>query len=141
MRVPKELLDTMRKIVGPENVSDDSSKLREYEQTTLFDTMSPCAVVMPRSTKEVVHIVELANRQSVPLIPVSSGKPRLRGESAPKVSDAIAVEQRRLGERFFHAENVTGFYAPSNLEKSLVIRCFSHIRLQVHPQNSAMSPF
>lgn len=98
MRVPKELLDTMRKIVGPENVSDDSSRLREYEQTTLFDTMSPCAVVMPRSTKEVVQIVELANRQSVPLIPVSSGKPRLRGESAPKVSDAIAVDLRRMNK-------------------------------------------
>jgi len=59
--------------------------------------------------------------------------------TSAKPSHAIAVEQRRLGERFFHAENVTGFYAPSNLEKSLVIRCFSHIRLQVHPQNSAMS--
>lgn len=36
-----------------------------------------------------------------------------------KPGNAIAVEQRRLGERFFHAENVTGFNAPSNLEKSL----------------------
>jgi hypothetical protein len=34
---------------------------------------------------------------------------------------------------------VTGFYAPSNLEKSLVIRRFFHIRPRIHPQNSAMS--
>jgi hypothetical protein len=59
--------------------------------------------------------------------------------TSTKPSDAIAVEQRRLGERFFHAENVTGFYAPSNLEKSLVIRRFFHIRPRIHPQNSAMS--
>lgn len=37
--------------------------------------------------------------------------------TSAKPSHAIVVEQRRLGERFFHAENVTGFYAPSNLEK------------------------
>jgi len=61
--------------------------------------------------------------------------------TSTKPSDAIAVEQRRLGERFFHAENVTGFYAPSNLEKSLVIRRFFHIRPRIHPQNSAMSRF
>jgi len=59
--------------------------------------------------------------------------------TSAKPSHAIAVEQRRLGERFFHAENVTGFYAPSNLEKPLVIKRFFHIRLRIHPQNSAMS--
>ncbi|RDE17615.1 MAG: hypothetical protein C4K49_01865 [Candidatus Thorarchaeota archaeon] len=96
MRVPRKLLDGMRKIVGPENVSDDPSRLREYEQATLFDTVFPSAVVMPGSTEEVQQIVELANRESVPLIPVSSGKPRLRGESAPKVSGVIAVDLRRM---------------------------------------------
>jgi hypothetical protein len=40
--------------------------------------------------------------------------PRARAKSG----HAIAVEQRCFGERFFHAENVTGFNAPSNLEKS-----------------------
>ena len=59
--------------------------------------------------------------------------------TSAKPGHAIAVKQRRLGERFFHAENVTGFYAPSNLEKSCFIRRFFHIRLQIHPQNSAMS--
>jgi hypothetical protein len=59
--------------------------------------------------------------------------------TSAKPSHAIAVEQRRLGERFLHAENVTGFYAPSNLEKPLVIKRFFHIRLRIHPQNSAMS--
>ena len=61
--------------------------------------------------------------------------------TSAKPSHSIAVEQRRPGERFFHAENVTGFYAPSNLEKSLVIRRFFHIRPRIHPQNSAMSRF
>ena len=61
--------------------------------------------------------------------------------TSAKPSHAIAVEQRRLGERFFHAGNVTGFYAPSNLEKPLVIKRFFHIRLRIHPQNFAMSLF
>ena len=39
-----------------------------------------------------------------------------------KPGNAIAVEQRRLGERFFHAENVTGFNTPSNPEKLLCYR-------------------
>jgi hypothetical protein len=36
--------------------------------------------------------------------------------ASAKPGNAIAVEQRRLTERFFHAENVTGFNAPSNLK-------------------------
>jgi hypothetical protein len=59
--------------------------------------------------------------------------------TSAKPSHSIAVEQTRPGERFFHAENVTGFYAPSNLEKSSFIRRFFHIRLRIHPQNPAMS--
>jgi len=59
--------------------------------------------------------------------------------TSAKPGHAIAVKQRRLGERFFHAENVTGFYAPSNLEKSPVIRRFFHLRPRIYPQNSAMS--
>ena len=39
--------------------------------------------------------------------------------TSAKPSHAIAVEQRHLGERFFHTENVTGFNAPSNLEMFL----------------------
>jgi len=39
--------------------------------------------------------------------------------ASAKPANAIAVEQRRLGERLIHIENVTGFNAPSNHEKVL----------------------
>jgi hypothetical protein len=42
--------------------------------------------------------------------------------ASAKPGNAIAVEQRRLGERFFHTQNVTGFNAASNLEKLLFYR-------------------
>lgn len=60
--------------------------------------------------------------------------------TSAKPSHAIAVEERCLGELFFHAENVTGFYAPSNREKPpLLSGAFFHTHLRIHPQNSAMS--
>jgi len=52
--------------------------------------------------------------------------------ASAKPGYAIAVEQRRFGERFFHAENVTGFNAPSNLEKSSCYQAF----LPYPPSNS-----
>ena len=52
--------------------------------------------------------------------------------ASSKPGNAIAVEQRRLRKRFFHAENVTGFNAPSNLEKS---SCYQAI-LPYPPSNS-----
>jgi len=48
--------------------------------------------------------------------------------ASAKPSHAIAVEQRRLGERFFHAENVTGFNAPLNPERLLYYQLFP-----IHP--------
>jgi hypothetical protein len=43
---------------------------------------------------------------------------RLDPRAGAKPGHAIAVQQRRLAERFFHAGNVTGFSPPSNLETS-----------------------
>jgi hypothetical protein len=44
--------------------------------------------------------------------------------ASAKPGNAIAVEQRRFGERFFHARNVTSFPAPSNLKKPLCYQRF-----------------
>jgi FAD/FMN-containing dehydrogenase len=95
--VTKKLLDQMRAIVGADNAFDDAARLKEYsDQLSLFNTKSPSAVVLPGSSDEVHQLVKLANERSIPLIPVSSGKPKLRGDSAPKIDGAVAVDLRRL---------------------------------------------
>ncbi len=77
----------------------DAAHLKEYsDQLSLFKTKSPSAVVLPESTEEVQQLVKLANRRSIPLIAVSSGKPKLRGDSAPKIDGAVAVDLRRLNK-------------------------------------------
>ncbi|MFX1561630.1 MAG: FAD-binding oxidoreductase, partial [Promethearchaeota archaeon] len=57
---------------------------------------SPLLVVWPMSTEEVVEIVTWANSNSVALVPVSSGGPRLRGSSLPKVDNAVIVDLSRM---------------------------------------------
>jgi FAD/FMN-containing dehydrogenase len=97
--ITKKLIDELKGIVGPENVFDDAAHLKDYsDQLSLFKTKSPSAVVLPGSSEEVQQLVKLANRRSIPLIPVSSGKPKLRGDSTPRIDGAVAVDLRRLNK-------------------------------------------
>ena len=57
---------------------------------------------------------------------------RFDPRTSAKPGHAIAIEQRRLAERFFHAENVTGFNAPSNRDNRM---CYQAL-LPYPPENS-----
>jgi len=56
-----------------------------------------------------------------------------------KSGNTIPVEQRRLGERFVHAENVTGFRAPLNRAMPYVPGQFRHLSPRIHPHKSPKS--
>jgi len=86
--------DALSTIVGSERVSDKQEILTEYSGKMTHQ--APSLVVWPQSVEDVVAIVEYANQNAIALIPVSSGLPRLRGDSAPKVDDAVIVNLSKM---------------------------------------------
>jgi len=88
-----EKKDELIKIVGSENVIDDSNTLDLYSRDHSFATpMMPLLVVKPKNADEVQDIVKWANRTNTPLVPISSGQPHFRGDSVPSVEGAVIVD-------------------------------------------------
>ncbi len=86
--------DALSKIVGSERVSDNQEILTKY--SGIRGQQIPSLVVWPQSVEDVVRIVEYANTNTVALIPVSSGLPRIRGDSTPKVDGATIIDLSKM---------------------------------------------
>lgn len=84
-------------IVGGENVSDDPEILDAYSKDESFAApRKPKAVVRPKNTEEVQELVRWANQTATPLVPVSSGPPRFRGDTVPAEGGAVVVDLSRM---------------------------------------------
>jgi len=62
-----EVLETLRSIVGTENVVVDPSKVEPYAADAVKEKFPPEAVVFPESTAEIVAILKLANEHLFPV--------------------------------------------------------------------------
>lgn len=81
------------KIVGKENVSNDPGSLESYAGDGKFvPHLKPWYIVKPQNAEQVQELVKLANKTGTPLVPVSSGAPHYRGDSAPSVPGAVIVD-------------------------------------------------
>jgi FAD/FMN-containing dehydrogenase len=91
--VGSQFFDKLVEIVGRGNVSREPEVLEEYSKDLSFaPPRTPLCVVRPRSADEVRRIVESAGEFSFSLVPVSSGKPRMRGDTTPKVDNSVIVD-------------------------------------------------
>lgn len=91
---PAKMLTT---IVGAENVSTDPHDLNEYSGSkTLGESRSPICIVSPRTSEQIKQIVELANAKSITIIPVSSGGPRLRGDTVPQSNNSVILNLKKM---------------------------------------------
>ncbi|MBN2075508.1 MAG: FAD-binding oxidoreductase [Dehalococcoidales bacterium] len=89
----------LEKIVGKENVLTGSGKLKEYvADSNGYPLKFPSCAVRPASTDELQEIVRWANEQKIPLVPVSSGSPHLRGDTIPDAENAVIVDLRRMNK-------------------------------------------
>ena len=80
-------------LVGKENVLDDPETLKAFSRDQSFVLpMKPSLVVKPGNTDEVEKIVKWANQTGTPLVPVSSGPPRFRGDTVPSATGAVIVD-------------------------------------------------
>lgn len=83
----------MIEIMGEGNVYDDPKTLKRYSRDESFSLpMSPSFVVKAADAERVEAIVHWANRTRTPLIPVSSGPPRFRGDTVPGSPESVVVD-------------------------------------------------
>lgn len=87
------LEETLASIVGSERVFDDLETLEGYAKDESFvHPIRPRCVVKPKNTEEVERIVKWATDTNTPLVPVSSGPPRFRGDTVPSVGGAVIID-------------------------------------------------
>ncbi len=68
-----DLKNRLHEIVGPENFTDKIKDLEQYSQDeSIFSGVLPSFIVRPSSADEIREIIRLANKEKIPLIPVSS---------------------------------------------------------------------
>jgi FAD/FMN-containing dehydrogenase len=86
-------------IVGVDRVVEDQQVLEEYSRDH-SDTPPclPAAVVFSGSKEEIREIIKLANTEGFPLIPISSGTPRFRGDTVPMVESAVIVDMSKMNQ-------------------------------------------
>lgn len=85
--------EELASIVGPEDVSDDPAILDAYSSDMSFaPPMKPRFVVKPVNVDEVKALVNWANKNASPLVPVSSGPPHFRGDTVPGAPGAVMVD-------------------------------------------------
>ncbi|MFX1579870.1 MAG: FAD-binding oxidoreductase, partial [Promethearchaeota archaeon] len=87
----------LTKIVGTDRVSNEQEQLEQLLGNHGFTERElPSLIVWPSSAEEISQIVELANKSYFPLIPISSGTPRLNGGSIPKVKGTVILDMSRM---------------------------------------------
>jgi len=100
----EQLHRSLAQIVGSRNLVVKKVELEKYSRSVLVinpevpsvATTTPTTVVRPASTSEVVAVVTLANKNSIPVY-VSSGGTELTGGASP-AADGILVDMDRMNQ-------------------------------------------
>lgn len=94
-RVTPEMVDSIRKLVGENNViTGDSAAAYSRDESPGGESALPDAVVRPGNTSEVAEIMRLANENTVPVTPRGSGT-GLSGGAVP-VHGGIVLSTERM---------------------------------------------
>jgi FAD/FMN-containing dehydrogenase len=89
----------LTEIIGKQRVISKPEVLDRYSHDNSFTPpMRPRLVVQPRDADEVQKVVVWANETKTPLVPVSSGEPRFRGDTVPSVPEAVIVDLSGMNE-------------------------------------------
>lgn len=89
----------LENIIGKERVISDDKTLSTYgRDNSLASAKTPIGAVTPENIEELKSIVKWANEVDVPLVPVSSGEPRFRGDTVPATDNAVVVDLGRMDQ-------------------------------------------
>ncbi len=83
-------LQDLSSLLGADQVSTGEELLHAYgRDESLARPCVPDAVVFPRDAGQIQAVVQWANKWTVPIVPVSSGPPRFRGDTVPVLGGVI----------------------------------------------------
>lgn len=86
----------LKKIVGPENASDDVAELYIYGSDASVHQAMPDAVVRPGKTEEVQEVMRYANKNKIPVIARGSGS-GMSGHAVP-IDGGIVMDMKRMNK-------------------------------------------
>ena len=68
--------ESIAKIVGPDNFTDDSVLLQAYRDTLFpVDVPAPYGVALPQTTEQVSEIIKYCNEVDMAIVPIGVGAP------------------------------------------------------------------
>ena len=83
-------LEELSSLLGADRVRTDAETLEAYgRDESLARPCKPEAVASPADTAQIQSVIEWATRWAVPLVPVSSGPPRSRGDTVPSLGGVV----------------------------------------------------
>ncbi len=93
-RLPEEIINALRAIVGDKNLYLDAESLTAYGQDSsrMFEP-APSAVILPKTTEQVRQTVLLANEKNLALVP-SGGRTGLSGAATARHGELILAMDR-----------------------------------------------
>jgi glycolate oxidase len=94
--LPARARDELIKAVGPRGILDRPEDLALYEYDGGVDRARPAMVVFPRTTEEVVKIVEITGKYNIPMVGRGSGT-GLSGGAIPR-SGGVVVGFARMNK-------------------------------------------
>lgn len=94
--------NVLESIVGAGNVTYEQATLDDFSRDISFvNKMTPTCVVTPTTQEAVQQLIQSANETRTPLVPVSSGTPRFRGDTVPSTGGAVIVDLSKLKKIVF----------------------------------------
>jgi len=121
MPLYRQVLEDLRRIVGPDNVVSSADDLRIFERDGSIEGAPPDAVVLPANVQQVSDVIKLATRHRLPVVPRGAGTGLSGG--AVTIRGGIALQMTRM-RRILEIDTVaeTALVEPGvvNAELSLV---------------------
>jgi glycolate oxidase len=90
----KDDIEKLKKIVGPENVSDNPADLYVYSGDASVHQAMPQVIVRPNTIEEVQKIMRHANKRKIPVVPRGAGS-GTSGHSVP-IDGGIVLDMKRM---------------------------------------------
>lgn len=118
--INKDILQTLKKYLGEENVICEKEDLLSYSFDATADLASamPDVVVTPRNTEDVVEIVKLAGKYKIPIYPRGSGT-NLSGGTIPLKGGIVILFTNMNKIVEVDAENLTAVVEPGVIIQDL----------------------
>lgn len=94
--ISKDLLKSLQKLVGSENVITESTFLDQYQTATFETKQAILAIIKPGNTAEIQQCLKIANTFNTPVYPISTGLNTGYGSRVPAANNCIIIEMKRL---------------------------------------------